>query len=151
MIRVREALLSDAIDLSFRLRRIDLFEIRACGHPTPLEALQFAYRRSDLHWTVCQENGPIAMFGVVPAGLMSTVGHPWFLGSDEVTKELRAWVELSKPYLAKMLHRYELLNNYVSEDNLASKLWLKKLGFKIEDAVPYGMYSQPFNKFEIRR
>ncbi|EJZ4246706.1 hypothetical protein OIA80_002500, partial [Escherichia coli] len=53
--------------------------------------------------------------------------------------------------LQQMLAVYPRLENYVDERNHVAKAWLHWLGFRLEEAAPYGALGLNFHRFHMER
>jgi hypothetical protein len=49
-----------------------------------------------------------------------------------------------------MLKAFPHLVNFVHAKNTTSVRWLRRLGFTLHEAVPYGALGEPFHPFELR-
>lgn len=120
-----------AASLAPRLRAMDLRELLAVtkGEPEVLLARDIAC--SDLAWAAMVDGECHALFGVCPFQPQPGVGVPWFLGTDEVIRFRREWLQAA-PLFIKAMHRlYPTLTNAVHQDNASSIRWLKRLGFQV--------------------
>lgn len=105
------------------------------------------------NWTLTfLVNGEIAcVMGLAPLdGLLGTRGVPWLLGTDVLDRHPGALMKTCPRYIAGMLGSYPHLLNFVDARNTRSIRWLKRLGFKIYPAVPYGVSQLPFHLFEMK-
>ena len=71
------------------------------------------------------------------------------LGTDLIKKKQKIFLKRSKPWLEDIKKDYNYLENYVDARNTLSIKWLKWLGFKVEDPIPYGVNGEPFHKFTM--
>lgn len=137
--------------LAQQLRAADRQEL-AATHGAGLDllrCLQTAVSASEQAWVAVTAWGePIAVFGVAPVSLLGGIGCPWMLGSDAVDQYAREVVTLSRRHVAQWSRRYPLLFNYVDARNLRSIEWLRRTGFVIGPAEPYGLKGEPFHRFE---
>jgi len=88
--------------------------------------------------------------GVIPTSLLTGGGVIWLLGTDDVKRNARGFLEVSPGCLAQIMTRYHHLHNYVDQRNTASIRWLKWMGFEFQPAQPFGPYGLPFHRFEKR-
>ena len=97
-------------------------------------------------------NGELAcLFGCAPInGMLGLRAAPWLLGTDVLDRHPSALMRHTAPYLAQMQRRYPHLLNYVDARNTRSIRWLKRLGFVIHPARPFGVAQLPFHYFEMR-
>jgi hypothetical protein len=130
------------------MRQADVAELNALAITDFVERIKLSVKIS----TICRTatvNGELAcIFGVTPLNL--TTGIPWMLGTDIVTKHQRVLMRLCRPYIQDMLLAYSHLLNYVHAENQAAKRWLKRMGFVLQPAVPYGELGSPFHRFDMR-
>jgi hypothetical protein len=94
---------------------------------------------------------PIAIGGVTTVSLLSNIGSPWLLATDDLQLHRSALVLLGRKYTAAMLEQYECLENAVDARNATSVAWLQRIGFKLADPAPAGALGLPFRKFSIQR
>ena len=127
---VRLANDDDCVFLSSRLREEDLNDLRVHGSE-PLEALRLSYDSSTECYTACgKDHVPFAIFGVCDMyvdGLR--LGAIWMLGSDDIIKYVRDFVQASSAWVDEFGLDRDLLFNFVHKDNKVHIRWLKKLGF----------------------
>lgn len=97
-------------------------------------------------------NGELAcVIGLAPLdGLLGTRAAPWMMGTDVVDRHPGALMKTCPRYIAGMLSSYPHLLNFVDARNTRSIRWLKRLGFTIRHAVPYGKAQLPFHLFEMK-
>lgn len=141
----------DLIYLAQHLRTTDLAEL-AATHGAELDVLRClrtAVSASEQAWVAVTVWGePVAVFGIAPVSLLGGIGCPWMLGTDAVDGYAREVVTLSRRHVAQWSRRYPLLFNYVDARNLRSIQWLRRTGFVIGQAEPYGLHGEPFHRFE---
>lgn len=130
------------------MRENDVFECRAAGYATPLEAINDSVKSSRQAWTFCYGNVPVCVFGDVP----DTAGGAvfWLLGTDEVRRHKREFMKQSKKRLAQLMAKYTYLTNVVCMDNQESVRWLKWLGAEFQEETAMLM-GRPFSRFYIER
>ncbi len=148
----REPTPEDVSNVANNLREADRTEILSAFGPCDVAALVTnSVMRSDLIWAghFYDDQPAAALFGVTPVSLLGGVGSPWMVGTDEMFRYPGALVALSKRYIQKMAEAYPKLVNYVDERNLRSVRWLKRMGFAVEPAKPYGFYGRPFHRFSM--
>lgn len=79
--------------------------------------------------TALGPNGPLAMFGVSPRGLLSGRGTPWFLGRDEVFEYARDLMLRGPKIIAWFQETFpEELSNIVSVENTRAVAMLRHWG-----------------------
>jgi len=128
---------------------MDALECAAFGH-TPKRALVLALRGSTLAWTVWRDGRPVAMMGVSPRRIIEGVGTPWLLGTDEVGRAGRLFVDTGPFVIGAMLDYYRRLENAVAAENGRAIRVLRMLGFAIEaETVVIG--GVPFHRFSKGR
>ena len=123
---------ADADALALTLRADDIAEIKAASGGTPESALTDGLFVSERCYTIeCHgEDGirPCAMFGI--ARLDADTGVIWMLGSDDISRFRRPFIEKSKQTLAELCAGYKVVGNIVLETNRVHVNWLKWLGFE---------------------
>lgn len=133
------------------MREQDRIEIRFSSDSSPLDALMKGYRKSDSCWTVLIDGVPAVIFGVRRASICTNNAVVWMLATDRIKEVPYQFVRESRRILNRLLQSYNMVYNYVWEENVVSIQWLKWLGFEIHDPVPYGVGKAKFRRFEKRK
>lgn len=149
-ILVRPVEFGDVEHVAEHMRRADRDEIEATGVPDPIDALTRSIKGSTLCWTGCADGEPGCIFGVVPISMICGIGSPWLLGTDLIPKNAGAFMRHSTPYIHAMLREFPQLYNFVDVRNRKAIAWLRRSGFTMHEAVPYGPFGLPFHPFEMR-
>lgn len=130
------------------MRAADVAELEAAGQCR--ESIRQAWRASS-HCFTLRLGGEVAMvYGVVPASILTGSGVIWALGTDDVTRKAKSFLPESRRCLDDCLSAYNHLYNWVDTNNMASRRWLKWLGFEIQEVAPYGPLQSPFHRFDMR-
>lgn len=72
------------------------------------------------------------------------------LGTPLLDTQARVLVRETPRYIGAMLEVFPHLLNFVHAQNRTSVHWLRRLGFTLHDAVPYGSQGALFHPFEMR-
>lgn len=128
-----------------RLREIEALELSATGR-SPKDGLRISLRVSVMAWTVTVDGRAEGAFGVAPVSLLSGIGRPWFLGTEDLKFQRRAWLAQGRRHLAAMETAFPLLENIVHRDNILSIRWLERLGFAVDDELVH-VGGHPFRRF----
>lgn len=91
---------------------------------------------------------PIALFGVACTSLLTGSGCPWLLGTPELDKRGREIVAITRDCVSRWGAQFNKLENYVDARNNRSIVWLKRSGFTMAEAKPYGREGMLFHRFE---
>lgn len=138
--------------LAPRLRKGDLAEIAASSGMDPEYALLLGMGLSDPAYTWLYKGKPLAMFGVAPDPARPGVGIPWLLAAKGAERHKSYFVRQSRKYMAEMLERYAVLENWVDARNTASIQWLSWVGFALAEVDPFhGVQRLPFIRFIASR
>lgn len=132
------------------MRQEDIDEIYAAAGIGPEEALMTTFRTSTSSWAGLVDGAVFCVFGVCPGNLLAREGVPWLLGTPAIRKHAKVFLSRDMAYVRAMLEVYNLLENYVDVRNAVSIGWLKRLGFKFDEPVPYGKFGHLFMRFEMR-
>jgi hypothetical protein len=132
------------------MSKADREEVWAASHSTPLEALQKSMDGSSKAWVGLADGVPFCAFGVASSTLLSDVGVPWLLGTEDVPKHARVFLRVSKSYIHEQARWHKLLVNYVDARHARAVKWLRWLGFTMYPAEPFGPDQVPFHRFEMR-
>jgi hypothetical protein len=141
---------ADVRAVASHMRLADVIECAAVGKRDLRHALSEGIERSVSAWTAEVDGVPALITGVAPLHtLLGDTGVPWMLGTDLVTQHQRAFIRMSPDYIIRMLGAFSHLLNFVHAENTAAVRWLKRMGFSMEAAAPYGPYGALFHRFEL--
>ncbi len=150
-VRLRPVTASDIEHLAANMRPADLAEALAYGPGIgPLNGLQMSVQASLVSRAVDIDGALAAVFGLVPRSLVGGTGAPWLMGTPVLDRHSRVLVRATAGYIRSMLALTPHLSNYVHARNARSVRWLKRVGFTVHPAVPYGGYGELFHPFELR-
>lgn len=145
---IRPAETGDAALLAANLRACDREELQAVGYWDALAPIADSVRTSDLCWTALADGELACIIGVAP--LDERTGAPWMLGTPLLDAHARVLVRKTPEYIARMLGAFPHLLNFVHAENTTSVHWLRRLGFTLHAATPYGARGEMFHQFEMR-
>lgn len=136
----------DADALYADMRTIDMLEIIGLGNH-PRLALVESYNVTERPWTILtRDYRMIGSFGVANSTIEG-MGVPWLLGTHRMHLIKRTFIEQSKEWLSRLFNdKYEVLTNYIMEDNKLSIRWLKWLGASFNDCDVQGYKQFSFHK-----
>jgi hypothetical protein len=140
----------DAALLIAHLRAADQAECQAYGRDDIAAGIEASVRRSVLCWSGWVDGELAAILGVAPVNVLTGIGSPWMLGTPVLDRHQRVLVRSTPEYIARMLKAFPHLVNFVHAKNTTSVRWLRRLGFTLHEAVPYGALGEPFHPFEMR-
>lgn len=149
-VEIRPTAPGDAELLIAQLRPADRAECLAYGRPDLAAGIRNSVHRSLLCWTGWVDGELAAILGVAPLNLLTGLGSPWMLGTPVLDRHQRVLVRNTPEYIARMLEAFPHLVNVVHAKNTTSVRWLRRLGFTLHDAVPYGPLGEPFHPFEMK-
>ena len=147
---IRPTQAGDTDILFENLRAADLAECRAYGRENIRESIRGSAARSVLCWTAFIDGEMAAILGCAPISLLGGVGSPWMLGTPVLDRRSRVLVRQTPEYIAAMLRAFPHLVNFVHRENTTSVRWLRRLGFTLHPAVPYGARGELFYPFELK-
>ena len=133
--------LEDVAELTEKLRKEDISELKALGHE-PLEGLLKSFIGSKICKSVFIEGELSAMFGI--AKISKGWGMIWMLGSDKLFSVPMSMIKVAKRVINNFLGEYDVLFNQVDTRNVSHVKWLKILGFS------FGV-SQIINNVEFKQ
>lgn len=133
------------------MRAEDVAELWALDRSTPHRALMAALSVPGVSFTALIDGVPAAMFGVADVNILTGTGCPWLLATDEAERHRRAFARVSLWWREKLFARYDVLKNFVHDDNHTSKRWLTWMGAVMSDPAPIGPEGEMFRLFEMRR
>lgn len=140
----------DAARLYANLRASDLAECQAYGREDIAAGIESSVQRSLHCWTGLVDGELAAIIGVAPINMLTGLGSPWMLGTPVLDAHQRVLVRKTPEYIDRMLTAFPHLVNFVHAKNVTSVRWLRRLGFTLHDAQPYGPLGEPFHRFEMR-
>lgn len=143
------------------LRPADVLEIYRSSGLNPLDALLESIELSDpdMTWVALYQGLPVAMFGandIQPEDDVAyegvTVGGIWLLATPGIYENKLDFMRVCKEMLALMHTKYEFLTNFVDEQNLATHIWLPRLGFRqVQTVQDFGFAELPFIQYVSKR
>lgn len=131
------------------MRQADVVEVMASNGFTPHEAVENSVKLSDYSTAVYINNDVVAVMGLKIHSALSGTGIPWLLGTDNVVKHRRVFLQNSRAVIDDMKYHCPKLMNYVHIDNKVSIQWLKWLGFEFDDPTPIGINGEMFHRFHM--
>ena len=147
-ILIRPTVTGDAALLAANLRASDRAELQAVGFLDALAPIADSVVTSSLCWSAFADGELACILGVAPLG--EQTGAPWMLGTPLLDTQARVLVRETPRYIGAMLEVFPHLLNFVHAQNRTSVHWLRRLGFTLHDAVPYGSHGALFHPFEMR-
>lgn len=145
--RIVPATPEHARELGQTMRAGDVDEIWASGHFTPEEGLLASIKGTISPYAALADGRVICMFGTGQVSMLSDEGFPWCLTARELPNHTRAFLRVSRRYIAHTRPKYRRLLNFVDARNTIAVRWLKWLGFEVHPAEPFGIDQIPFHKF----
>lgn len=134
------------------MRPEDVVEVYATANMDPHEALMIEHHGAADYRTIGTADGiPVAIFGLTVHNPLTRLGVPWMLSATQILDYKKDILRYSPQVVDNMLDICPKLLNYVHTENKLSIRWLKWLGFKIEDPVPYGVNGELFHPFHQER
>ena len=135
--------------LAVNMCQRDIDECWAASHSSPKEALVRSLAASPNAMAGLYQGRVVCMYGVAEISLLSTVGIPWLLGTDEIEEHSKYFLRHNRYYMREISKRYSYLVNFVDARNTVAIRWLEWLGFRVLPAQPFGPDDMPFHRFEI--
>lgn len=132
------------------MRQADILEVKSSHGYAPHVALSKAVEKSDRCRVVIYNGTPVAIFGLCKGAVISGVGVPWFLGTDEVLKLGKSLTKYGKIVVNEMLSECSLLVNYVHVKNRLSVGWLRRMGFTMDEPQAFLHTGELFHRFHKR-
>jgi hypothetical protein len=125
VIRLVPASLIHVGPIATRMRAADTEEVKAFGR-TPKDALRIG---------LMVEDRPEGMMGMVPVNLLDRIGAPWMLGTDELYRHPRAWLELMPKVVSRWGDSTKHLSNLIGRTNTRAIRMLRRCKFAIGEEV----------------
>ena len=139
-----------ALEMAPKVREADQQEVWAASHQTPLEALIMGLQQPGETWAGLADGRAFCMFGCGQWSVLSLMGIPWLLTTEELPKHAKVFLRTSHTYFEDLRSRYMLLQNYVDARHEMSIRWLTRFGFILDDPLPFGIEQLPFHRFHWR-
>lgn len=146
MVEYRAASYDDIPALLRDMREADRQEVTAAS-PDPLDdtLAQALWTSPDALAATDDEGALLALFGYAPVSTERAA--IWLLGTTKITRHHSELARAGRAYTDEVLRTYPYLFNYVDARNSASKVWLRRIGFILQPAVPHGPFGLPFHPF----
>ena len=136
--------------IAANVREADRIELWAASRADPLAAMLQGMKSTSEPLTAIYDGEPCAMFGVWPYSVLSGMGAAWMIGSNVLNRHgaQRELLRISAPVVEYWGEQFpSLLYNFVDARNTSAIRWLRWLGFKFGDPIPYGVDRLPFIPF----
>jgi hypothetical protein len=138
-LKIAPATVADATELAPILRAEDVEEIRAASGQQPLAALLDSVALSEESYSVRDEQGIVALFGV-------GYGAVWLLGSDRMFKYPKSLIRLSREWMDRWAQNYPKLFAFVDSRNVSHVKFLNHLGVRwVSERNVKGVTFKEFN------
>jgi hypothetical protein len=146
---VKKTTIEDVEVLIERIRLADKREIECATGLPHYESIIKACETCDEVWSAFVDGDLIAVFGMNVISYVTGSAIPWFISTHEIEKHQIVFLKFCRPVFKKMCSNLNSLVNYVDDRNDLAKNWLKWLGFKLHDPVPFGVEMMPFRCFTM--
>jgi hypothetical protein len=131
------------------LRHADCCEILAAGL-TPHQALWESWERS-LTATTAFIDGEVAAMWGMGGSPFSGVGQPWLLTAPAVERVPRAFLEIGRAEVGRMLTICPVLVGIVDGSYRKALRLLAALGYTVGEPFPYGPHGALFRPYRMER
>lgn len=125
-------------------REDDLETVRSTGQ-SGAEVLVQGVDCSEFLRCIEFDDGTANIYGVAKGP--GDLWVPWSMSTTLVDRHAREFLALSLEGIAEIKERYDRLVNFVDAEYTKSIRWLKRLGFTVNNPVPYGLNGEPFCPF----
>lgn len=148
---IRPSIKEDCTAIGNNMRKVDIEEAWSAMRLSPVEIAEYSFGRSIISMTICHNEVPIVMFGIIPDNMSS--GVLWMLTTYGIEADGfgRAFVRNCKKWFRDMLEIYPLLWGTVDLRNQVSMRWLTYLGCEWGKTMPFGVDNMPFRKFTFKK
>lgn len=136
-------------DVLARIRPADRDELIASRGPDYARTLHEALEVTEHPLCVYTPSSALCVFGLARPTLLSPEGIPWLIGTTVLPRYSKGLLFEARKYVAHWRSTSTLLYNYVDTRNVASVLWLRRLGFTIGEPEPHGAEGRMFHRFEL--
>ncbi len=104
----------------------------------PSDVPVVSVRESSYAWAGFIDNELSFLFGIVAPNALDVVGAPWFMASDRVYRNKIMFLRRTRHIAGWMLNLYPTLEGYVDPRHKFSVIWLKWLGFVMDEPREIG-------------
>ncbi len=135
------------------LRSADVLELAYESGLPPERGLTCSVENSEIVFTLLLQGDVMGIMGIGRSNKDPRGGKIWFLGSEQLEKNIDLELIRQSPYMvALLMENFEIAFNFVSEANTASMKWLDWAGFEFIHRIPdYGIAKKPFWLFAKAR
>lgn len=146
-IEYRPVELADIDDLVARMRPADAEELEASSSIPARDIANMSVRHS-IKSASAFINGRLAcIIGVCPISILGGHGCPWLLGTTTLADNPKAILSQMRPLLDEICETFPVLENHVYSGNIQAIRFLRRAGFSIHEAEPWGEFGLPFHRF----
>jgi hypothetical protein len=135
----------DLVSVAARMRISDAMEVAAAAGHTPMQALATAVQTSTVSFTAVIDGNPEGIFGIACRGGLAA--EIWMLGTDDLVKDPALFLAETRRVIDEWSTQFAILHNFVDDENVVAKEWLRRTGFTIAEPRPYGVGQLPFCYF----
>ncbi|MBJ9706889.1 DUF2833 domain-containing protein [Acinetobacter baumannii] len=146
-IEIRKPTERDIRILVENLRDADKDEMKAYFNDNFHWMIKMSIKHSSDAWTVVVNGKLLFICGVGVSSLIGNVGCPWLLGTNYIKQYPFEFYKQCQSILKEMRSEYAVLVNHVYEKNKNAIRFLKRLGFDLKKAEPYGANNKMFHPF----
>jgi len=146
-LRIVQPTSAHLLELAATMRAADRLEVDALGF-SPQAALEASLRVSSWAAAALINGHVAALYGVAEdsgSSFLAPTGVAWLLTGEAVDRWPLTFWRASKVVLRGMLERYPRLANCVDARHLSALSYLRRLGFRVLPAVPFGVQGEPFH------
>ena len=138
-----------AEELAINMCKRDCDECWAAGHRTPRQAITESLAATPDAKVGLYKGRIVCMYGIAEISILSNIGIPWLLGTDEIEDHSKYFLRQNRYYMNQIKKKYAFMFNFVDARNTVAIRWLKWLGFSVYGAKPFGPDDMPFHRFEM--
>ena len=142
----------DIIELADTLRQTDRDELAVvCAYSAREAVLKSVLATDpDFLFAAHADGKLLCIGGASSPSLLSPVGVPWLLATDEMNKYTQRLTKDAKRGLRMMLEKWPILTNVIDARNKTTIRWLKSIGFEFKDTFAV-RDNCPVIRFEMRK
>lgn len=134
------------------LRPQDRDELLASGGPDIEGVMKRGLRLSNDATVAIDSYGRVlCVFGVCPSSLLDDTAAPWLIGTTHLEGYRVTLARVGRQYVQRWIAEHRRLVNYVDARNKWSIAWLRRIGFSMDKAQPFGVAQLPFHRFHMEQ
>jgi hypothetical protein len=115
------------------IRLVDRIEADAMGRGDDIEAAISDGLGEAPCYVMCDEQGPFAIGGITNHGDNPSVGIPWFVSTDDLTRHRFSFSRVVRKLMTEADRKYEKMEQRMWVENYDARAFAESVGFEFDD------------------